>query len=547
MTRPFVRALALCASALVLAGCSKVHGSGEAGARRNAFTRPHVLRWSDSEDVAGLNPHIVSQANVSWLSELTMAYLVRYGRNNEPVPELATEIPSQRNGGISADGKTITFHLRRGVKWSDGKPFDADDVVFSIGVVLNPKNNEVGRDGWNLIEKVDEPNKSTVVLRLRKPYGLFLPTFFGTAGVNPCILPKHILGGLATINDAPYNALPVGIGPFRYKEWRRGDAVVMERNPYYWRGRPKLDQIVFKIIPDASTVLTQLGSGDLDLWVEVRYNFSERIAALPGFAVLRRPSAFYDHIDFNVTRAVANDAVVRRALRLATDRPALIRRANHVIGILSETVVPVASPAHDKRTPLEPFDLSKASALLAAEGWKRGPDGVLVKNGVRLALELAAGSGAPDIDTRIELVRSWWKQAGAAISVKRYLPSVLFAPYADGGIIFAGKYDTATFAWGAGVVGDVSPLFECTQIPPNGENTTRYCNRAVDAAMEKFKSLYDPAQRQPYADFIQEQIFRDAPTIVLDSREDLYSVNRDVRNFNPNAVSPLDDFMTVDI
>ena len=166
---------------------------------------------------------------------------------------------------------------------------------------------------------------------------------------------------------------------------------------------------------------------------------------------------------------------------------------------------------------------------------------------MRLALELVHTSGTPDIDTRVELVRSWWKHVGASISVKRYLPSVLFAPYADGGIIFAGKYDAATFAWGGDVVGDVSPLFECTQIPTNGENNTRYCNRAVDAAMEKFKSLYDPAQRQRYADFIQEQIFRDAPTIVLDSREDLYSVNRDLRNFNPNAVSPLDDLMNVDI
>ncbi|MFY9779424.1 MAG: peptide ABC transporter substrate-binding protein [Candidatus Baltobacteraceae bacterium] len=547
MPRILSRALALGAVALALAGCTKVGGAGSEGLRRNAFTRPHVLRWSDNEDVAGLNPHIVSQANVSWLSELTMAYLARYDRKNEPVPELATEIPTQRNGGISADGKTITFHLRRGVKWSDGKPFDADDVAFSIGVVLNPRNNEIGRDGWNLIAKVDEPDKQTVVLHLKKPYGLYLPTFFGTAGVNPCILPKHILGGLATINDAPYNSLPVGIGPFRYKEWRRGDAIVLEANPYYWRGRPKLDQIVFKIIPDANTVFTQLGSGDLDLWVQVRSTFAERIGKLPGFVVQRRPSTFYDHIDFNLKRAVVADPAVRQALRLATDRRALLQEANHGVGLLSESAVPIASPAYDKRLALVPFDLAKANALLDADGWKRGPDGVRAKNGVRLALEFTLGSGAPDLDTRVELVRAWWKQIGVALSVKHYLPSLYFAPYAEGGILFGGKYDAATFAWGGDVSGDVSAEFECTLIPPNGENNTRYCNRAVDAAMERFKGLYDPAQRQPYADFIQETIFKDAPTIVLDDREDLYAVNADLKNFRPNAVTPFDDFMDVDI
>jgi peptide/nickel transport system substrate-binding protein len=540
------RALTAGAAALALAGCTKVGGTGE-GQHRNAFSRPHVLRWSDGEDLSGLNPHLVPQSNVTQLSELTMAYLARYDYDNKAIPELATAIPTQRNGGISADGKAITFHLRRGVKWSDGAPFDADDVAFSVGVVLNPKNNEISRTGWELITKVDEPDKYTVVLHLRKPYAPYMPSFFGTAAVNPCILPKHILGGRATINDAPYNSLPVGIGPFRYKQWRRGDAVVMEANPYYWRGRPKLDEIVFKITPDSNTVFTQLESGDLDLWVQARNNFIERLGKLPGFTVVRRPSTYYDHIDFNVTHAVVSELAVRQALRLATDRPALIQEANHGVGLLSESVIPIASPAYDKRLALVPFDLDKANALLDAAGWKRGADGVRVKNGVRLALDFTLASGAPDIDTRVELVRSWWKQIGVAISVKHYLPSVYFAPFSEGGIVFGGKYDVATFAWGSDVLGDVAPIFECTQIPPAGENNTRYCNRSVDAAIENFKGLYDPAQRQPYADFIQRQIANDVPTIVLDSREDIYAVNADLKNYRPNAVSPFDDFMNVDI
>ncbi|MGH7749222.1 MAG: ABC transporter substrate-binding protein, partial [Candidatus Dormibacteria bacterium] len=153
---------------MALAACSKVDSSGPstsgaAVVRRNAFTVPHVLRFADGEDVAGLNPHLVQQTSLSLLSSLTAAWLVKINHENQPVPELATEVPTKANGGISADGKTITYHLRTNAKWSDGVPFSADDVVFSTKAVLNPANLEVSRTGWNLITKIDAPDKYTVV------------------------------------------------------------------------------------------------------------------------------------------------------------------------------------------------------------------------------------------------------------------------------------------------------------------------------------------------------------------------------------------------
>jgi peptide/nickel transport system substrate-binding protein len=546
MRRNRAMALALIGAGLATAACTKVGTTGEGSARHNAFTQPHVLRWSDAEDIAGLNPHLVQQSNVSKLAQLTMAWLVRYGHDNEPVPELATQIPTQRNGGISADGKTITWHIRRGVKWSDGVPFDADDVVFSTRVVLNPSNNEVGRDGWDLITRIDEPDKYTVVYHLKKPYASYLPTFFSTGGANPCLLPKHILGNLANINNAPYNALPVGIGPFRYKAWNRGDSVEMERNPYYWRGEPKLERVVFKIIPDRNTVLTQLQAGNLDMWTDVGYGFVDRVRALTGFQTLFRPSTYYDHIDFQTAHAAAADPVVRAALRYATDRPVLREKVSHGVGLLSESVVAAAAISYDKNIPLIPFDLAKANAMLDAAGWKRGADGVRAKNGVRLVFDFASATGSPDTDLRIELIRNWWQRVGAQLNVRHYLTSVLFGPLSQGGIIYSGKFDMVVFAWGGDILGDVSQQYGCNFIPPLGQNVTRYCNRRASDLMEQFKLLYDPAARQPISYAIQEQIVRDAPSIVLDSRQDVYAVNDDVRNFNPSAATSFDDFMNVD-
>ncbi len=140
------------------------HGSG----RANAWTTPHVLTISDGGDVTTLNPHLSTFASVANLSEMTMAWLVKWDERNQPYPELATAVPTQTNGGVSKDGLTITYHLRKGVKWSDGAPFDADDVVFTTAVVNNPANNESGR--FDKIAKVDEPDKFTVVYHLKKPY-----------------------------------------------------------------------------------------------------------------------------------------------------------------------------------------------------------------------------------------------------------------------------------------------------------------------------------------------------------------------------------------
>ena len=127
------------------------------------------------------------------------------------------------------------------MRWSDGAPFNADDVVFSTKAVLNPANNEVGRDGWNLIKKIDEPDKYTVVYHLKQARTRrILPTFFGSAGANPDLLPQHLLAKYPNINQVPYNSKPVGIGPFRIVAWHRGDSVELEANPYYFRGQPKM-------------------------------------------------------------------------------------------------------------------------------------------------------------------------------------------------------------------------------------------------------------------------------------------------------------------
>ena len=553
-------AAAMLIAALALGGCTKtgttaITGtSGPGGSTESAgpharhpYTIPHTLRYTTASELNGLNPLLLQDLTLSYLAQLTMAWLVRYDEHNLPKPELATEIPTEANGGISKDGKTITFHLRKGVVWSDGVPFDAKDVVFTWKQVMNPANNITSRNGWDLITRIDTPDPYTAIFRLRQPYAAFLPTFFGTSDANPCILPEHLLKGLHDINNAPYNSLPIGIGPFKYASWQRGSQIELVPNDRYWGGKPKLQRIIFKIIPDRNTALTQMQTHEIDMWLPVGGAYYPRIKTIPGIATIRHPGYLFNHFDFNMTRPVFKDKAVREALRYAINRQLLVDKIGHGIGIIQESPLAPTHPMFEAGIPKVPFDLAKANALLDGAGWTRGADGIRSKNGLRLAIEFAAFTGSPDVDSQLLLVRDWWKQIGADLTVRRYAPPIMFAPYADGGIIYAGKFDMVGFAWQDEVTGDLSNLYSTRDIPPNGQNDVRYSNPVVDAALTKFRKTYDAAKQKELAGIVQRQIVADVPTIVTSFREDIFAFNDDLQGFKPNTVTVFDDMMNVDI
>ena len=210
--------------ATVLGGCTRVveTSSSGAGAERHPWTRPGILRIASLNDPDTLNPLIGTyQVDVD-LSMFWGGYLFNYSDQNQLVPELATEVPTLADGGIAKDGRTITYHLRKGVLWQDGVPFSADDVVFSWHAVMNPNNNVQTRVGYDDIASIDEPDSSTVVVHLKQPFAPFVNSFF-TMGSTPYpVYPKHLLAQYHDLNQIPYNSKPVGTGPFIVQEWHRG-------------------------------------------------------------------------------------------------------------------------------------------------------------------------------------------------------------------------------------------------------------------------------------------------------------------------------------
>ena len=169
------------------------------------------------------------------------------------------------------------------------------------------------------------PDRYTAVFHFKKPYALFLGDYFTTAS-QTCVLPAHVLGPGTAINQAPFNGLPIGTGPFRYTAFNRGDDIELEANPYYWRGHAKLQRIVYKMITDENTDFTQLQTGELDLWALINGALAQRVRTLPDKGITVTPGGIISGLYFNVTRPAVSDARVRRALRLATDQRSVVAK-----------------------------------------------------------------------------------------------------------------------------------------------------------------------------------------------------------------------------
>ena len=542
MNRALIRKLAF-GLLMGLAACSPV-GSGSSGGASNQ----HWLRIATGQgDPNSLNIHLDPSGVTGFISELSQAYLARYDRHARPVPELITVIPTQRNHGISADGKTITWHLRRGVRWSDGAPFTGDDVVFSVRTIMNPANNEEqGTSGWDLIARMEQPDPYTVVFHLKRPYGSYLPLYFGTAANEPCILPKHILGSLHDINTAPYNSAPVGIGPFRVVKWRHGDAIELEANPYYWRGMPKLKRITFKLLTSQETLVNQMQTGEVDLWPLMPPSYTQRLQSVASLHVLVEPNFRTTNLDFQNQRPLVNDVRVRRAIRLALDRKRLIATVMHGFGTVHDgVVIPLDPPTdHDKTVAYDP---AAARALLEAAGWHLQPDGTRAKAGTKLVLDTVFPLGTAELDQTVEYIRAALHDVGITITSRRFAPNVFRAQISAGGILYNGKYELAVYPRTLEAVSDVNGLYGCESIPPRGENATRYCSPEVDGLVRDVENSYDDTARRRLFGRVQARIVADAPTIILYVWRGGYAWNRAVRGFDPPLITPFDDMLGVDV
>ncbi|MBV9149216.1 MAG: peptide ABC transporter substrate-binding protein [Candidatus Eremiobacteraeota bacterium] len=490
----------------------------------------HTLNIGAAVAPNSFNPLLNTEQVETMVDRFVYDPLVVTDNTGAQRPDLAVQVPSQQNGGISRDGRTITYKLRHDVKWHDGVPFTSEDVAFSFHATMNPKNNISTRTGYDLVDRVTTPDRYTVVFHLRRPYAPIVTTLF-SSGVGPAfVVPAHLLRSYSVLNSVPFNANPIGTGPYRMVRWMRGDHIEFQANPNYFMGKPKIATIILRFIPDENTMVNQLRTHEIDWFFSASESSYNELKAVPGVRIVISPQNSERGMLINTESPLVRDRRVRQAIAYAIDKEAIVQKATYGAAHAATEDLPSFMWAYDPHVRRYLYDPARAKQLLAEAGWKPGPDGILAKNGQRMQLELVLRQGAATDTAMSVLVQSYLKAAGIEVSIKTYQGSMLFAG-GTSGILSGGRYDIDLSGFESGTDPDNSAQFICSARPPNGFNWTRYCNPEMDAAQEQALGSYDRGVRKAAYAKIEGLLARDVPQIFFYWQPQIDAVNPALKHF----------------
>ncbi len=487
-----------------------------------------------------------------WFSAITRELwdkgLWSYDENNKPVPEIAAEIPSAENGGLSADGKTITVKLRDDVKWSDGEPVTADDFAFSYEMIMSDKNVVNGRYPFDeYVESVTAKDAHTLVIQFKEPFAPWLTYMF-----DDWVLPKHILQPVfdkeGTIDNAAWNKAPtVGVGPFVFSEWESGSHIIFKANPN-WIHPPKLEQIFIRIVPDDAAQEAAIIAGDTDIGVFLSSDQIQKLEAGGNVKVVAVPSGYDEGWFPNVNPKTAHPAMldvnVRKAIALATDRFTIVK------DLLKEDVNPVNVTFWDATEPYNntdlkpyPYDPEEAKRLLDAAGWKdSNGDGTRDKDGKELVLRYITNDR--ELRKNVQaVVQQQWSLVGIGAELQNYSSDVFWNGYNDNGPQAQGAYDIAEYSSNPAFPDpEASGNWLCDQISsadnPDGSNWQGVCMDELDALLKKQSATLDTQARIDLYHQISKLMYDQVLYIGIWKDPDLWSINNHLQNVKLSGAAP---------
>jgi peptide/nickel transport system substrate-binding protein len=496
-----------------LAACTRVQADGD-GALRHPWTIPNTLRVVSGNIPRTLNPILATQTVEAAIARLTTDILISADPHGVLVPRLAREIPTRANGGISADGLTITYHLRAGVRWQDGAPFTSRDVKFTYEAIMNPANDVISRHGYDIVRSVETPDPLTVRFHLRKPFAPLVSVVFGESDSPYGILPAHVLAKYPNLNDVPYNAAPMGTGPFKFVRWVRGDRIEFVSNEHYFLGAPKIKRIIWKFVPDENTEMEQMRSHEADWMYEASVGAYDAIRTIPNVAVVLPNVNGFEGLMMNSGRGATANSRLRRALVMGLDKARLTSDLTYGAGTVATGDLPAFMWAYDPQLRNLPYAPGEARRELAALGYTAAKP--LVLDMVYEESQAINRSLAVQIQEELHGI-------GVEAHARALLSTQIYAGYGAGGTLSRGNYQLAIYQWYAGIDPDNSAQFLCANRPPGGYNQSFYCSPAMDAAQAKALGSYEIAMRKPAYATIESLLVRDAP-------------NPDLHGFDPNPI-----------
>ncbi len=517
-----LRYIAIIIFFLILCGCGP---SEKTGVNSSGDTKPaygDILVEGSIGDASNLIPILASDNSSHEISGMIFNGLVKYDKDINVVGDLA------ESWDISPDGLVITFHLRKGVKWHDGQPFTAEDVLYTYQVTIDPKTPTAYAGDFLKVKKAEVLDPYTFRVTYDKPFAPALMSW------GAAIYPKHLLAG-KDISQSPLTRRPIGTGPYKFKEWVTGQKIVLVSNPDYFEGRPYTDGFIMRIIPDMATMFLELRANGIDQMGLTPLQYTRQTEAplfRKNYNKYRYLSFSYTYLGYNLKSPLFIDKRVRQALAHAINREAIIS------GVLLGLGKPATGPlkpgtwAYNPNVRTYPYDPQQARALLAEAGWKdTNGDGILDKDGQPFSFELISNQGNEVRGKCAEIIQENLAQIGIDVKI-RILEWAAFV----NDFINKRRFDATILGWTIPMDPDLYDVWHSSKTRMEELNFISYANPEVDTLLEKGRSTFNQKERKRCYDRIQEILAEEQPYNFLFVPDALPIIHARFRGIEPAPI-----------
>lgn len=526
------------AAVLALAACggrdtAAPAGDADVGATDSIATGGTIVVGL-SGDPRSLLPVFARSEHEQAIAEVVHDRLADIGPDLEVRDDIGFTPRLARSWQWATDSLSIRFTLEPRARWHDGPPVTAEDVARTFALYTDPRVGSTTADLLRNIDSVTAPDPATAVFWFKRR----APQQFYDAVHHMFVMPAHRLRDVppADLVASPLARAPVGTGRFRFVRWTTDGRVELVADTANYRGRPRLDRVIYETIGELGPALVRLLAGDLDFLAPLLADMVDDVAATPSLQLVTYPLLRYQLLTFNLRRVgdrqaphpVLGDVRTRRALAIGTNAERVVRAVFDTLGRPARGPIPSrALPAFAALRPL-PYDTLAARALLDSAGWRPGADGVRVRDGVRLRVEVMVPTISENRQRMAVLLQDQWRAIGAELVIQRLEVEALIQRLEQG------RFDAVTNGWSLspGLVG----LRQAWRSDAFGSNHGRYANLTVDALVDTMLATFDPARRDTLITRIAQAVIDDAPAIWLVEDVVLAGVHARLRTGTPSPL-----------
>jgi len=433
-------------------------------------------------DASYLNPILASDSASGDINGFVYNGLVKYDKNINLVGDLA------ESWEVSKDGLEITFHLRRNVRWHDGEPFTGKDVKFTYEKLVDPNTRTPYASDYLMIEELEVVDSYKVKIRYKEPFSPGLESW----GMG--MIPKHIFEK-GDFNSHPANRHPIGTGPYKFVEWKTDERIILEANGDYFEGRPYINRIIYRIVPDQAVQFLELKRGTIDTMGLTPDQFQKEAVGkdfIDNFNKFRYPSFGYTYLGFNLRNSLFQDKRVRQAITYAINRQEIIDGVLLALGQISTGPFPPTSWAYNKDVPLYGHNPEKAKKLLYNCGWQdRDGDGILEKDGMPFSFTLMTNQGNKMRELCATIIQSNLKEVGIQVKIRILEWAAFIHQYID-----KKNFDAVILGWSLSRDPDQFSIWHSSQVKEGQYNFVSYSNPEVDRLLVEGRRTFDIEKRR---------------------------------------------------